>query len=113
MFLINNNIKKLALIILLFFGSLSFSELDILFFEPPNFDQLNIDTGKVIITNFRSRSSEYYTLSIGRKKISFNCSLPFNDKPCISENRLSEMQGKIGKAWWYQAGGWTRLYQLP
>ncbi|MBD9355501.1 hypothetical protein [Methylomonas albis] len=112
MSLINNNIKKFALIILLFFGFLSSSELDILFFEPPTFNQLNVDTGKIRINNFRSRTNDYYTLSIGRKNISFNCLLPFNDKPCISEKRFPEMQGKIGKAWWYQVGGTTWLYQL-
>lgn len=112
MFLINNNTKKVAFFVLLLFGFLSSSELDILFFKPPNFDQLGVTTGKIRINHSRSRTSDYYNLMIGQKNISFNCFLPFSDKPCISEGIFPEIQGKNGTAWWYKTEGCVCLYQL-
>lgn len=116
--LVNNNTKRFAFFVVLFLGFLASNELDVLFLELPRFDQLSISTGKIRINHFRSRTSDHYTLMVGQKKISFNCLFPFSDKPCISKEKLPEIQGKNGKAWWYKTDGeiWTRgnttLYQL-
>jgi hypothetical protein len=108
--LVNNNTKRFAFFVVLFFGFLASDELDVLFLELPRFDQLSISTGKIRINHFRSRTSDHYTLMVGQKKISFNCLFPFSDKPCISKEKLPEIQGKNGKAWWYKTDG--KIYQL-
>jgi hypothetical protein len=109
-FLLNNNTKRFAFFVALFFGSLASSELNILFFDLPKFDHLSIITGKIRINHFRSRTSDHYTLLIGPKKISFNCLFPFSDKPCIPKEKFPEIQGKNGKAWWHKTDG--KIYQL-
>lgn len=109
-FLLNNNTKRFAFFVALFFGSLASSELDVLFLELPRFDQLSISTGKIRINHFMSRTSNYYILMIGQKKISFNCLFPFSDKPCIPKEEFPEIQGKNGKVWWHKTDG--KIYQL-
>lgn len=118
LFPINNTRKKIFILFVLFFGFLSQSELNILFWNIPDFNQLTVTEGKLKITNVIVRTGTVYTLIIGDQKIPFNCGLPAVDRrDCISFNKLKDIQGKTGKVWWYRSKEtkWdnsTRIYQL-
>jgi len=51
MFPFNNRRKKIALLVTLFFAFLAHSELEVLFWEIPDFNQLTVTEGKIKITS--------------------------------------------------------------
>lgn len=118
LFLINNTRKKIAVLFVLFFGFLAHSELNILFWNIPDFNQLTVTEGKIKITNVITRTGTISTLIINNQKIPFNCGLPaVGIIDCIPFNKLKDIQGKTGKVWWYRSKEtkWdndTRIYQL-
>lgn len=118
LFLINNTRKKIVIFFVLFFGFLAQSELNVLFWDIPDFNQLTVTEGKMKITNVIIRTGTIDTLIINNQKIPFNCGLPAVDRrDCVSFKKLNDFQGKTGKVWWYRSKEtkWdndTRIYQL-
>lgn len=117
-FLVNNPRKKITLLVVLFFVLLAKSELDILFWIIPDFNQLTVTEGNIKITSVITRTGSIYTLIINKKKIPFNCGLPgVSRRDCVPFSKINNFQGKTGKVWWYKdkETGWdnnTRIYQL-
>lgn len=117
-FLVNNQRKKIAFLIVLFFAFAAQDDLNILFLKVPSFDQLTISEGKLSINESRSRVSEIFTLVIDNQKISFNCGTPGGgNTACAPFEKIQDYQGKSGKAWWFRTKNvnWlddARLYQL-
>jgi len=118
MFPLNNRRKKIALLVTLFFAFLAHSELEVLFWEIPDFNQLTITEGKIKITTVIARTGSIDTLIINKQKIPFNCGLPaVSRRDCVPSSKIHDFQGKTGKVWWYKGKEtvWdndTRVYQL-
>lgn len=114
-FLVNNQQKKIAFFVVLFFAFIALDDLNVLFLKIPDFDQLIVSEGKLRINQTQSRIRSIFTLVINNQKIPFNCG---GDTACVPIENIEDYQGKSGKAWWFQSkgisrlDGGTRLYQL-
>ncbi|MBS3953552.1 MAG: hypothetical protein KGZ88_11435 [Methylomicrobium sp.] len=116
--LVNSNPKKLGLFAVLLFAFLAKGELEVMFWEIPEFNQLTVNEGKLKITSLTARTGTIDTLYVNGQKIPFNCGLPaVNKRDCVPFNKIQDFQGKAGRVWWYRGNetGWdnnTRVYQL-
>lgn len=115
---LNNQSKKLTLIVTVFFAFLAQSDLSVMTFKIPDFSKLSVIEGKIVIDQPKLRIGRQFNLVVEGKKLPFNCSiLRRNNRSCIDFERLSEVQNQIGKVWFYKGndlglGKDVMLYQL-
>lgn len=63
-FLVNDTPKKIGLFVVLLFAFLAQSELEVLFWQIPDFNQLTVNEGKIKITSVTARIGSIDTLYI-------------------------------------------------
>jgi len=118
-FLFNEPVKKFVAGAILFFAFLSLSDVSVILFETPSYDQLSISEGKIMIDSLKIRVGTPFNLLINKQKMHFSCAIAdsMTDDCLSSERDFRKYQGKIGKVWWFETYtfGWfkgKRLYQL-
>ena len=117
--LVNTLEKKISLFSLILFGFLSLSDLSVIFFEPPNFNDLEVAIGKINYGTLKPRYGRQLSLVSNDKKLEFSCELRKGyASSCQFDKKTRQLyQGQQAKIWWYKTSnfGWikdNRLYQL-
>lgn len=113
-FLVNNQRKKIVLLVVLFFAFLAQRDLSNLLFEIPDFNNLTVSEGVIKIHKGQGRVRDTFSLLINNQEMLFSCGI----NECLPINKTSDYQGKTAKVWSYESkniglmGGENLLYQL-
>lgn len=117
--MVNTLEKKISLFSVILFGFLSLSDLSVIFFDPPNFNDLEVAVGKINYGTLKPRYGRQFSLVSNDKKLEFSCELRKGySSSCQFDKKTRQFyQGQQAKVWWYKTSnfGWVkdnRLYQL-
>ncbi|OAI17935.1 hypothetical protein A1507_00470 [Methylomonas koyamae] len=113
-FLVNNQRKKIVLLLVLFFAFLAQRDFSNLLFEAPDFNKLTVSEGIIKIHKGQGRVRDTFSLLINNQEMLFSCGI----NECLPINKTSDYQGKAAKVWSEESkniglmGGENLLYQL-
>lgn len=117
--LVNTFEKKISLFSLILFGFLSLSDLSVIFYDPPNFNDLEVAVGKINYGTLVPRYGQQLSLISNDKKLDFSCEFRkgYTSSCQFDKKTRQHYQGQQAKIWWYKTSnfGWikdNRLYQL-